>query len=255
MNENGRKTLSTCDTKERILDTAERLFAEQGFASASLRTITAEAGVNLAAVHYHFGGKEELIHAVIHRRLGPLHRERLELLDACEKAAAPDPPSVEGILEAFLGPPLRLSYDPKRGGDVFMRLLGRIHAEPSELFREIYCEQFSAVMSRTTAALQRVLPELPAEELYWRLDFLHGVLGHAMCGASKLKLLSGGLCEASDAEALLQRIVPFLAAGLRAPAPALQRRCSEPDSSRALDQELAALPAARSVPSQEVSLT
>jgi AcrR family transcriptional regulator len=211
--------------------------------------------VNLAAVHYHFGGKDELIQAVIQRRLGPLLQERLDLLEAREAQAAPGVPRLERILEAFLGPPLRLSADPRGGGAVFMRLLGRIHAEPSELFKKIYCEQFSVVMSRYTAALQRVLPELPAEELYWRLHFLHGVMGHAMCGSAKLKILSGGLCEASDVETLLQRMVPFLAAGMRAPLPKLPSRCGEPGSSdEALDEVLVAVPGSSRVPSQEVSL-
>jgi len=211
--------------------------------------------VNLAAVHYHFGGKDELIQAVIVRRLGPLNQERLELLDGCEEAAAPEPAALEQVLESYLGPPLRLSLDPARGGDVFMRLLGRIHSEPGDLFKKIFCEQFSTVMSRYTSALLRVLPELPPEELYWRLHFLHGVMGQAMCGSAKLKLMSGGLCEASEAEELLQRVVPFLAAGMRAPLPELRSRHPEPESTKALDEDLAALPSSSDVPSQEVALS
>lgn len=168
-------------------------------------------------MHYHFGGKEDLIQAVFMRRLGPLHRERLEMLDACERAAGEQAPPLEGILEAFLKPPLRLSRDPARGGEVFMRLLGRIHSEPGEQFKKIFCQQFSEVMSRFASALQRALPRLPPVELYWRVHFLHGVMGSAMSGASKLALLSGGLCNPADADGILERMIPFLAAGMRAP--------------------------------------
>src|SRR5437867_6100600 len=94
-------------SKERILDVAERLFAERGFAATSLRNITAEAAVNLAAVHYHFGSKDELIEAVFARRLGPLNRERLRLLEACRAAAGGGSPSVEELLEALIAPALR----------------------------------------------------------------------------------------------------------------------------------------------------
>ena len=103
-------------TTERILDTAEELFAEQGF-STSLRNITADAGVNLAAVNYHFGSKEALIQAVFTRRLGPLNAERLRLLDAIEAHGWNDG-ALESILEAFIGPALRMSHDPK--GATFM---------------------------------------------------------------------------------------------------------------------------------------
>src|SRR5205807_225879 len=97
------------DTKQRILDSAERLFAEHGFEGTSLRAIIADAKVNLAAIHYHYHSKEALLDAVILRRLAPVNRERLELLDACEQAG---PPSLEAVLEAFLAPAFRLGRDP-----------------------------------------------------------------------------------------------------------------------------------------------
>src|SRR3954466_13792496 len=95
------------DTRERILDTAERLFAERGFGATSLRSIIASAEVNLAAVHYHFRSKEALLEAVIVRRLEPLNRERLELLDQYEREAGKWGPSLEQILDALLSPPIR----------------------------------------------------------------------------------------------------------------------------------------------------
>ena len=113
-------------TKDRILDVAERLFAEQGFAATSLRAITTRAKVNLAAIHYHFDSKETLIQAVFRRRLIPLNRKRLEVLMQLEQAAGDRPLAVEQIIEAFIGPALRLSRDVEQGGHNFMRLLGRI---------------------------------------------------------------------------------------------------------------------------------
>jgi AcrR family transcriptional regulator len=217
--------------------------------------ITAEAGVNLAAVHYHFGGKDDLIQAVFVRRLGPLHQERLALLEACEAAAGDAPPPLDELLEGFLAPALRLSRDPSRGGAVFMRLLGRVHAEPSEHFKKIYCTQFSGVVSRYTAALQRALPELPPVELYWRLHFLHGVMSHAMCDASKLELLSGGLCNGQDAEAILARMVPFLAGGLRAPVPRLEAHpCCVAEAEGRAEAPARTPPHSAPASSQEVSV-
>src|SRR5579871_5345079 len=96
-------------TKDRILDTAERLFARDGFEATSLRAITAEAGVNLAAVNYHFQSKEALVRAVIGRRMGPVNEKRLAMLDACETAAGDGPLPLEGVLEAFVRPVLEIA--------------------------------------------------------------------------------------------------------------------------------------------------
>src|SRR6266852_4816583 len=103
------------DTKTRILDAAEKLIGEKGFEATSLRDITAEAQVNLAAVNYHFQSKDSLIDAVIQRRIEPVNRRRIEMLDT----AGPDP-SVEQIIEAFLGPII------ERPMPALVPLLGRI---------------------------------------------------------------------------------------------------------------------------------
>src|SRR5882762_8389834 len=99
------------DTKQRILDSAERLFAEYGFAGVSLRAIIADAKVNLAAIHYHYRSKEALFDAVILRRLEPINRERLALLDSYEK------PTLEQVLEAFLAPAFRKSREARGAPD------------------------------------------------------------------------------------------------------------------------------------------
>jgi AcrR family transcriptional regulator len=100
------------DTREQILDTAERLFADQGIGAVSLRSITAEAGVNLAAIHYYFGSKEALVVAVFDRRVVKLNEERLALLDEVERAAGDGPLPIEDLLRALYGPAIRFSQDP-----------------------------------------------------------------------------------------------------------------------------------------------
>ena len=208
----------TRSTKDRILDAAEGLFARQGFSATSLRAITAEAGVNLAAVNYHFGSKDGLLEAVFGRRLGPLNEERLALLDEAE--SAPKGASLEAVLEALVGPPLRLHRDDGRGGPQFMRLMGRTLTEPTDNIQEIFVRQFREFAGRFTAALQRALPGVPAEDLFWRAHFAIGAMAHTMCDTFRLRLISGGLCEnGGDVEATIRRLVAFLAAGMGAPVP------------------------------------
>ena len=205
-------------TKERILDTAERLFAQQGYAATSLRGIIAEAGVNLAAVHYHFHSKEALLEAVILRRSVPANQERLALLDRFEQEAGGNPPPLEKVIEAFVAPTLQMSRDPQSGSMVFMRLLGRLHAE-GDLLPRIITSQFKDVLQRFGAALRAALPDLPPEELFWRLNLAIGALAQTLRGGSKDLAKISDLSLTFDSETALEHLVAFLSAGFRAPVP------------------------------------
>ncbi len=214
---------AAADTKTRILDTAERLFAEHGYAPTSLRKVIAEAGVNLAAVHYHFHSKQDLLEAVVVRRAAPVNRERLEMLARYEQEAGGKPPSVEKILEAFLAPAFRLARECAEGGAAFARLMGRLHAENDALPR-ILKNNFGPVLAAFHSALHRALPEVPKEELFWRMYFAVGAMAHTLRGDQGLEFISNGACSKPDWQATLRRLVDFLSAGFRAPVQARRRR-------------------------------
>ncbi|HUD98097.1 MAG TPA: TetR/AcrR family transcriptional regulator [Bryobacteraceae bacterium] len=205
-------------TKERILDTAEQLFAEHGYAATSLRSIIAQAGVNLAAVHYHFHSKQALLEAVVLRRSIPANHERLALLGRFEKEAGGNPPPLEKVIEAFVAPTLEMSRNPQSGSMVFMRLLGRLHAE-GDLLPGIITSQFGDVLQRFGAALRAALPDLPREELLWRLNLAIGALSQTLRGGSKDLETISDLSLSLNSEAALERLVAFLSAGFRAPVP------------------------------------
>lgn len=204
------------DTRALILDAAEQEFADHGFDAASLRQIIARAGVNPAAVHYHFGSKEELISAVFERRIGSLTAERLDLLDACERECPAGPLPLEKVIEAFIAPALRLRTDPAKGGKVFMRLLGRTLAEPSPYLAMMLSRHFVEVTQRFYAAFQRALPQLPLPVLLWRFQFITGAMGNIMADPHNLKEITGGVCDPGDTERAIGELTSFLAAGLRA---------------------------------------
>jgi len=205
-------------TKDRLLDAAEALFMEHGFEATSLRAITTAAGVNLAGVNYHFGSKEELFQSVLTRRLDPMNQERVDLLSELEARAAPAPVPCERILSAMFIPALRLARDPERGGANFLRLLGRAYADPAPFIRHFLSDQYAVMIARFKAAFGRALPELPKRELSWRLHFIMGALSYTLAGSDVLKLIEELTPDASvNDEALLQRLAPFLLAGLTAP--------------------------------------
>ncbi len=201
-------------TKERLLDAAESLYAAGGIEATSLRAITAAARANLAAVHYHFGSKEALTEAVFSRRLEPLNRERLALLDELEEKSNDDsPPSVDDVLRAFLGPPIRMSRD--RVNQRFIRLMGRMYSETSDELKKQIAFQFREIIRRFSTALSRAAPHLDDAEIHWRFQFSVGAMVHTVCDPVRLEQISGGLCDPSDVDATLTRLVSFLAAGFR----------------------------------------
>ena len=209
-------------TQGKILDAAEALFMEHGFEATSLRQITAAANVNLAAVHYHFGSKEDLFEAVLTRRLDPMNQERLALLTHFEHDSAPKPLSCEKILAAMFIPALKLARDPERGGKNFLRLLGRAYADPAPFIRHFLSDQYAVVIARFKAAFGRALPQLSKKELVWRLHFVMGALSFTLAGTDALKLIAAfSHGESANDEMLLRRLAPFLIAGLKAPLPDL----------------------------------
>ncbi len=207
---------TSADTKTRILDAAELLFMEHGFEATSLRQLTAAAGANLAAVHYHFGSKEELFEAVLTRRLDPMNEERIALLDRLERDAGARAPTCEKVLFAMLIPALRLARDERLGGRNFLRLLGRAYADPAPFIRRFLSAQYAGMIGRYKEAFLRALPHLGRQELTWRLHFVMGALSYTLAGTDALKLFAQ-VGAADDDELLLQRLAPFLVAGLKAP--------------------------------------
>ncbi|MEO0477918.1 MAG: TetR/AcrR family transcriptional regulator [Planctomycetota bacterium] len=204
------------DTKTQILDAAEALFAEQGFDATSLRAVTACAGVNLAAVNYHFGSKDGLLQAVCARRIGPVNDERMARLDEAESQATDRVVPLDRLLEIFLLPALRLGHESQ--GTSFLRVMGRLHGEMDrDHVRGLIEAQFATVKHRFVEAFRRTLPELPDNVLIVRIHFLIGSMAHTMMCPSEIVWMSGNKMSEPRPEELVTRLVAYAAAGLRAP--------------------------------------
>jgi len=195
------------DTKSKILDTAEKLFGMNGFDGTSLRDITTAADVNLAAINYHFQSKDSLIDAIVARRIQPVNEKRFELLEA----AGPHP-TVEQILAAFMAPVMQVKVD------AVVPLIGRILSNPELFVERVFHKHLAPVSQRFVEALSKALPDLPPSEILWRLHFAVGVMTHTMLWGRIYPKITNGVCDISDREALVDRIVRFVAAGFRAPA-------------------------------------
>lgn len=208
--------MAQSETVERILDVAEQLFAEKGFAETSLRLITSKAGVNLAAVNYHFGSKKALIQAVFVRFLNPFVSSLEQELNRREQAQE-HTPSLEELLEMLVRQALLVK--PRSGNDlsIFMRLLGLAFSQSQGHLRKYLNEVYGAVFLRYMRLVHQAAPDLPAQELFWRIHFMLGSAAFTMSSMKALRAIAEAeLGTHSGIDQVLQLMVPFLAAGMRA---------------------------------------
>jgi len=206
------------ETRERVLEVAERLFAERGLDAVSIRDIIAAAGANLGAINYHFGTKDRLIEAVFERRLVPSTQERLRALEAVEMAAGDQPPKLEAVLEAIFRPVVEEAMDPRRGGATFSKLMARCLVDPNPVMEKVMHGHFAAVVKRFDAALMRAMPSLAPGDVFWRMHLLMGGLHQSLLLLGR-KPPPGAPALNLDAETYVRRFVAFAAAAFRAPLP------------------------------------
>ena len=204
--------------KKRILDSAERLFARKGFHNTSLREITCEAGVNIASVNYHFGGREALIREVILRRLVPINEERLRLLHSVRQEAehGATPLTARIILQAFLQPSVNFLRIEPAAND-FVRIMGQGMADPDETIRKLFMEQVRPVFRTMADLLSMALPVLPRSVIHLRLHCFIGSFAHWMRLMGSVSLLSGTDMLPDSPEEVMKELLNFCESGMEAP--------------------------------------
>ncbi|MCC5868312.1 MAG: TetR family transcriptional regulator [Gammaproteobacteria bacterium] len=205
---------AAASTRKRILDAAEKLFADRGFHGVSVREIAREAGVDVALVSYHCGRKNDLFETVFLRRAEMLNEERLQMLAACRQAAAPDSPSLEAIIDAFTHPLLNRSARGSAGWKRFFALVAQVNNSP-ELAPIGMTKFFDPLVQEFIAALRDALPGAREEDIYWSYHFLSGALTLTFAETGRIDKLSGGVCRSSDLDSVHERLVPYAAAGFR----------------------------------------
>lgn len=211
--------LSPQATKSRILDSAEVLFISGGFDSLSMRQITSAAGVNLAAVNYHFGSKDALIHAVLSRKLDPLNVQRVQMLENFEQQLG-EQLTCEHVLAAMFLPAVRLFRAETDQSANFLQFLGRAYTEPSPVVRDFINTHYIQTLGRFFSAFQRTLPSLQRHDLGFRLNFAMGALSGILAGGNTQRLIKD-FTQGGDGDEvlLLSRLSALMVAALRAPLP------------------------------------
>lgn len=201
------------DTKTKILNAAEQLFAERGFADTSLRLITSQAEVNLASVNYHFGSKKELIQAVLARYLEvfvPGLTSALNALNQSEQRI-----DQRNVFECLVSPLLALNAFKHRGTTTFLQLLGRGYIENQGHLRWFITTHYGEIMELFNQAVQNANPHLSKEEIFWRLHFTLGTVVFTMASSKALiDIAKADFNDEVDIEGLIRKVIPFIAAGV-----------------------------------------
>ncbi|MCG7497048.1 TetR/AcrR family transcriptional regulator [Vibrio sp. Of7-15] len=203
------------ETKSKILDAAEQLFAEYGFNDTSLRTITGKAGVNLASVNYHYGDKKTLVRAVLSRYLEEfMPRLKGEL----EQLLTQPSFTMEDVFACMKRPLLELNEFRPHGATIFMQLIGRGYTDVQGHLRWFITTRYDEVLSDFTTAVCRANPDLDVETLFWRLHFTLGTCVFTMASSVALKdIAESDFGKNVNTESLINYLVPYLAAGVAAP--------------------------------------
>ncbi|MCW1916252.1 TetR family transcriptional regulator [Luteolibacter sp. GHJ8] len=202
-------------TKQRLIEAAEMLFADEGFDRVSVRDITNKAGANVAAVNYHFGSREGLVAVVMARYINPVTEERLARLDALERRSAGKPLAIEEILEAFIRPFTTQVRRSELSEKLFFKLMGRMFGQQGCELPPLVESLFITMATRFQKAFARSLPGMPADEIWWRMHLMSGAMIHTMAHSDKVQRMSGGEAGNPTTEQTLSRFIRFSAAGMR----------------------------------------
>jgi AcrR family transcriptional regulator len=203
------------ESKCRLLEAAERLFAEHGFDRVSVRDITTSVEANVAAVNYHFGSREELVGLVISRILMPVLDERIARLEALEKRWSGKKVPVEEALDAWVRPVVGSARKSELPEPWFSKLLGRIFFLSSTEIPEDVLIKSNGSSERFSRILGKALHHLAADELQWRIQFVAGGLVHLLVNQDSAQGLGGGAVGSQAMESALGRLVRCSAACLR----------------------------------------
>lgn len=207
------KKKTTRPAKDRLLDAAERLFAQRGYHGVSIRDITEAAGADVALVNYHFGTKRALLTRVFERRAEILNRERMERL-AAVRPGADGALDLEAVVNAFMEPLILRSARGGRGWKSYFALIAQVNNSPE--LSVLMTRHFDPVVHKFIEVLTAALPGADLRDVYWGYHFLTGALTLTFAETGRLDKLSARLCRSSDLESVNARFAPFMAAGFAA---------------------------------------
>lgn len=207
---------SSNTTAVRLLDIAEALFSEHGYAMTTVRDIATRAKVNQALINYHFQNKKGLFNAVFERRASIILEERNTLLSEAKTRAKNKPIPLRELIYAFIYPPLRMANEDK-GGKSFVKLQARLHNEPKSIENALRSKLYDKTSLRFMEEFKTTLPKLSAESISWRLIFVMGLYLYVASNTGRIEVISKGRCKGGNLTQAIPEILDFCEQGFLAP--------------------------------------
>lgn len=212
-----RRKASRPNLAERILDVAEELFGRVGYGGATTRAIASRARVNVGQLHYYFESKRAIFEAVVARHGTEVTERRRQLLQEAEARYPRGIVPLDVLVDALVRP--LLMAEPRAGGRrTSMQMHARLFTDPDDTASMVRADIYDETNALYVAAIRRALPKIPAKTLYWRYYFMMGAYVWTLLQPGRLEAISQGRCDPADMEAAIREIVPFVCAGLAAPA-------------------------------------
>jgi len=202
-------------TRQRILRAAGKIFAQGGYRAMTLREVTHEANVNLAAVNYHFGSKKNLMRALMRDRFEPINLQRLELLDENIAANTPDPVPLEAIYDALFRPLFTGIESAPVNDTTLMQIIGRALTEPADFMRSLHKEFFAELSQRFMHEIKRCCPELSQEQLQYRFFLSISTMIGTVIEQVRLETISDGKLDGTNLDTILHELIAYVVAGFR----------------------------------------
>lgn len=201
---------------QRILDVAEEMFGRFGYGGATTRALARRARMNVGQLHYYFDSKRAIFEAVVARHGHEVTDRRRRLLRDAEARSSRGIVPLEVLVDALVRS-LLLPEARQGGRRMSMQMHARLFTDPDETASVVRADIYDETNALYVTAIQRALPKLPAEVLYWRYYFMMGAYVWTLLQPGRLEAISQGRCDPADMEAAIREIVPFLCAGLAAP--------------------------------------
>lgn len=217
--------MARADTKARILDAAQAEFSSLGFDGASIRGIAQKADVQIAAIRYHFGSKEDLFRAVFARHAEEVVRRRDAYYE--EIAAQKGTPDLRQAVEAMLGPLMGVRFEAE-GGRSFAKLMANTVTNPDKRSTKLTKELFDPAAKDIVAHFQEAIPNLKDKEAYWSFFLSVGSLAMLSSNGDRLKRLSGGQCDPEDQQEATENLIAFVIGGIEALTAKAAKKKSKP---------------------------
>lgn len=197
-------------TRSDILAAAERLLVgAANVDDVSVRRIAAAAGVNIAAIGYHFGSRDKLLIAVIKRIYDRFNAERLALLEAAIAARAPKPPELAAIITALIAPSIRWSNDPNSSYAAFVNFGALVQRTRDPAVRNTMAREIKHLRA-FIAPLRQVAPWFSEAEIAWRIHCALGVRHNVVRYRARAAALVGEAFDLRDSDEVLRRTVEVI---------------------------------------------